>query len=112
MAYEYKKHTMVDGKKYGPSPGNKYYQPAGYHKSIEYNTFHGCSGLTSVTIPNSVTSIGQSAFSGCNGLTSVTIPNSVTSIGDYAFSECSGLTSVTIPNSVISIGNEAFAKCI
>ena len=55
--------------------------------------FRGYS-LTSVTIPNSVTTIGYDAFSGCSGLTSVTIPNSVTSIGDYAFSGCSGLTSV------------------
>ena len=35
MAYEYKKHAMVDGKKYGPSPGNKYYQPAGYHNPVK-----------------------------------------------------------------------------
>ncbi|MGM9687107.1 MAG: leucine-rich repeat protein [Bacteroidaceae bacterium] len=58
------------------------------------NIFNNCSGLTSVTIPNSVTSIGHHAFSGCSGLTSVTIPNSVTSIGSYAFSRCYGLTSV------------------
>ena len=64
----------------------------------------GCSGLTSITIPNSVTSIGNSAFSYCSGLTSITIPNSVTSIGDYAFSYCSGLTSIIIPKSVISLG--------
>ena len=75
------------------------------------NIFNGCSGLTSVTIPNSVTSIGDYAFSDCSGLTSVTIPNSVTSIGDYAFSGCRDLTSVTIPNSVTSIGNMAFLDC-
>ena len=63
--------------------------------------------LTSVTIPNSVTFIGDSAFSGCS-LTSVMIPNSVTFIGDYAFSGC-WLTSVTIPNSVTFIGDEAFS---
>ena len=74
--------------------------------------FYGCSGLTSVTIPNGVTSIGGAAFSGCSGLTSVTIPNSVKSIGEGAFSVCSGLTSVTIPNSVKSIGNSAFSGCI
>ena len=65
-------------------------------------------GITSVTIPNSVTSIGKSAFSS-NQLTSVTIPNSVTSIGDSAFSS-NQLTSVTIPDSVTSIGDGAFYK--
>ena len=59
----------------------------------------------------SVTSIGSSAFAGCSGLTSVNIPNSVTSIGKYAFNYCSGLASVTIPNSVTSIGNVAFDNC-
>ena len=72
------------------------------------NVFYGCSGLTSVTIPNSVTSIGNAAFYGCSSLTSVTIPNSVTSIGDYAFYGCSGLTSVTIGSGVTSIGINAF----
>ncbi|MBQ3805844.1 MAG: leucine-rich repeat protein [Prevotella sp.] len=57
--------------------------------------FSGCTGLTSVTIPNSVTRIGRYAFSGCTGLTSVTIPNSVTIIANSAFSGCTGLTSVT-----------------
>ena len=71
----------------------------------------GCSGLTSVTIPNSVTSIGDGAFSYCSGLTSVTIPNSVTYIGEYAFVGCSGLTSLTIPNSVTEIGYAAFYDC-
>ena len=73
--------------------------------------FRNCSGLTSLTIPNSVTSIGNYAFDGSSGLTSVTIPNSVTSIGNYAFSSCSALTSVTIPNSVTSIGSSAFESC-
>jgi uncharacterized repeat protein (TIGR02543 family) len=62
--------------------------------SIGDRMFLNHRGLTSVTIPNSVTSIGQYAFYG-SGLTSVTIPNSVTSIGRYAFCECTGLTSVT-----------------
>jgi len=74
--------------------------------------FLGCSGLSGeLTIPNSVTSIYEWTFSGCSGLTSVTIPNSVTSIGRSAFEGCSGLTSVTIPNSVKSIGLSAFKNC-
>ena len=61
---------------------------------ISDEAFKYCSSLTSVTIPNSVTSIGGGAFNGCSGLTSITIPNSVTSIGRYAFADCSGLTSL------------------
>ena len=76
--------------------------------TIDYGTFSGCSGLTSITIPNSVTSIGSLAFYGCSGLTSITIPNSVTTIDYGTFSGCSGLTSITIPNSVTSIGSSAF----
>ena len=79
--------------------------------TIGSNAFYGCTGLTSVNIPNSVTSIGMSAFKSCSGLTSVTIPNSVKSIEDGAFSSCSGLTSVTIPNSVKSIEDGAFSSC-
>jgi len=79
--------------------------------SIGESAFYYCTGLTSITIPNSVTSIGGSAFYVCSGLTSITIPNSVTSIGSYTFSNCSALTSITIPNSVTSIGESAFYKC-
>ena len=74
--------------------------------------FAGCSGLTSVTIPNSVTEIGNRAFYGCSGLTSVTIPNSVTSIGYSAFAGCSGLTSVEIPDDVTCIGSGAFDSSV
>jgi sorbitol-specific phosphotransferase system component IIA len=79
--------------------------------SIGGSAFRGCTGLTAVTIPNSVTSIGFSAFSGCTGLTEITIPNSVTSIGESAFHGCTGLTEITIPNSVTSIGVSAFQGC-
>ena len=71
----------------------------------------GCTLLTSITIPNSVTTIGESAFYKCTSLTSITIPNSVTSIGNSAFYECTSLTSVTIPNSVTTIGENAFQSC-
>ena len=79
-------------------------------RGVAGGAFSQCFGLTSVTIPNSVTSIGYMAFSDC-GLTSVTIPNSVTTIGNSAFSNCSRLTSIYIPESVTSIGDNAFAYC-
>ena len=79
--------------------------------SIGNYAFSGCSSLASITIPDSVTSIGSSAFEGCTSLRSVTIGNSVTSIGTYAFAYCTSLTSVTIPDSVTSIGTYAFAYC-
>ena len=79
--------------------------------SIGSEAFHGCSGLTSMTIPSSVTSIGIAAFYGCSGLTSLTLPSSVTSIGGAAFSGCSGLTSLTLPSGVTSIGGGTFEGC-
>ena len=79
--------------------------------SIGDEVFNGCKSLQFITIPNSVTSIGNRAFSGCKSLQSITIPNSVTSIGDKAFSGCYSLQRVTIPNSVKSIGDEAFSWC-
>ena len=70
-----------------------------------------CDNLTSITIPNSVTSIGDSAFWFCRDLTSITIPDSVTSIGSSAFEYCTSLTNITIPDSVTSIGKSAFNSC-
>ncbi len=67
--------------------------------------------MISVTIPNSVTTIGEYAFGRCRALSSITIPNSVTTIGYYAFEYCSRLTSIAIPNSVKYIGEEAFIGC-
>ena len=79
--------------------------------SIGDYAFFGCSSLSSVTIPPSVTSIGDYAFSGCSSLSSVTIPSSVASIGNWVFFGCSSLSSVTIPPSVTSIGDCAFSGC-
>ena len=67
--------------------------------------------LSSLIIPNGITSIGGGAFACCTSLQSVVIPNSVTSIGNYAFSECESLTSVYIPNSVTDMGMHLFQGC-
>ena len=79
--------------------------------SIGSYAFYYCSSLTSITIPESVTSIGNYAFDGCSSLTSITLPDGVTSIEDYAFRSCSSLTSITIPAGVTSIGSGAFYGC-
>ncbi len=73
--------------------------------------FFDCSGLTSLTLPSSVTKIGCYALSNCIGLTSLTIPSSVTEIGEHAFLNCRGLTNFTIPSGVTSIGTSAFFCC-
>ena len=73
--------------------------------------FYACVKLSSVAIPSSVTSIGNSGFTSCTKLTSVNIPNSVTNIGIYAFNHCSSLISVNIPNGVTSIGEFTFNGC-
>ena len=79
--------------------------------SIGKQAFYLCEGLTSVSIPNSVTSISQKAFEACSGLTSVNIPNSLKWIEKGTFAGCKNLTSITIPNSVTYIGKEAFKSC-
>ena len=73
--------------------------------------FEECTGLTSLTLPAGITSIGRNAFSGCSGLTSLTLPAGITSISDYAFYGCSGLTSLTLPAGITSIGEYAFCGC-
>ena len=73
--------------------------------------FSGCSGLTSITIPSSVTSLGIYCFSYCWGLTSITIPSSVTSLSDDCFYACSGIKAITIPSSVTLLGDGCFSYC-
>ncbi len=78
---------------------------------IGNNAFENCTGLTSLVIPEGVEDIGVSSFKGCTGLTSVVIPDGVTTIGMYAFNGCTGLTSIVIPDGVVAITNNAFENC-
>ena len=79
--------------------------------AINMEAFKGCGGLTSVSIPSSVSTISDQAFQGCTGLTAVTIPDGVTSIGNSAFSGCSNLATVVIGDDVKTIGDYAFYYC-
>ena len=79
--------------------------------SIGNSAFEDCYKLSEINLPNSLTVIWSSAFKHCHSLTNVTIPDSVTSISNSAFESCTGLTSLTIPNSVTTIGNSAFSGC-
>ena len=78
---------------------------------IGSSAFSNCEDLTSVVIPNSVTTIDKGAFRNCSSLISVTIPNSVITINESAFGNCTSLTNITIPNSVTTIGVSVFSGC-
>lgn len=79
--------------------------------SISDEAFINCPKLTNISIPNSVTYIGFSAFSSCTSLKSITLPSSLSFISGALFLGCSQLTTIHIPVSVTSIGNNAFADC-
>ena len=80
-------------------------------KVLGGGVFQNCKNLTSIVIPNNVSTIGMAAFENCSKLTSVIIPDSVTIIDNNAFYDCSALMDVIMGNSVISIGAYAFAQC-
>ncbi len=73
--------------------------------------FAGCTGLTEIVIPNSVVSIGEGAFHGCDKLTSVTLSNTLTKIDNFAFYGCKGLTAIALPETLVEIGSAAFFGC-
>ena len=79
--------------------------------SIDYNAFKGCQNLESVTLPESLTTLGIRAFGGCQSLKTIKIPSGVTAIPGYCFNGCVSLESVTIPEGVTAIGDEAFQSC-
>lgn len=80
-------------------------------KTVSGYAFSGCTGITSVTIEDGITSVGQYAFNGCTALNSVTLPSGITQIATYTFNKCSALSSITIPEGVTSIGKYAFNAC-
>ena len=88
---------------------NNYYYTS--NDVIGDKAFCYCRGLTSLTLPDGITSIGYCAFNGCSGLTSLTLPDGITSIGSWAFRDCRGLTSLTIPAGITSIHSLAFLLC-
>ena len=79
--------------------------------SIGHDAFTGCCGLTSLNLPAGITEIGYSAFFGCSGLTSLNLPAGITQIDNYVFLGCSGLTSINLPTSITQIGDLAFSDC-
>lgn len=80
--------------------------------SIGEDAFYNCKALTSVNIPNSVSRIEAKTFFNCRSLKEIIIPNSVTTICEWSFSNCDSLASITIPSSVTSIEKRAFKGCI
>lgn len=78
---------------------------------ISSSAFSDCTGLTSISLPASLTTIGEGAFEGCKSLTSITLPANLTKIDKYTFSDCTGLTSITLPANLTQIGEYAFYDC-
>lgn len=79
--------------------------------SIPWGTFDQCIRLASVTLPDTVTSIGTIAFRGCTALAAVDFPTSLTTLGERAFMECKALRDVTVPHSVTALGTQVFGSC-
>ena len=91
---------------FSDSPIKKVY--LGRNLNYDYTPFGDSKTLISVTVSNSVTTIGYNAFKGCSSLTNIEIPDSVTTIENGAFYGCSSLTNIEIPDSVMTIGDDSF----
>ncbi len=97
------------GIEFGSYASNPCYSSSASDKNV--NLYFGGQLVTSVVIPDGVTSVGDCAFAGCGSIVSVTIPGSVTSIGSSAFNYCTGLEEVTLGEGIKTIGSSAFKKC-
>ena len=120
FSYIFGDDEYIGGEKvtnYNVSPMGAHYVPTALKKvtflggKVNNYSLYNCKYLTSVALPDGITSIGNGAFSGNSALTSVNIPSSVTSIGSSAFSGCEELSSVTLPSGLQSLGNYAFNNC-
>ena len=109
--------AMAVQQKHTSSGITTYYLPASLRKvtvtggKILYGAFYGCNGLTSLTLPDKLTEIGDYAFYNCTGITGLNLSKDITKIGNYAFAGCSSLTEMLLPTSVENIGNYAFQGC-
>jgi len=99
----------------GEAPRGKIIIPAGTENNpmvaIGKYAFYGCSGLTSISLPASLTRIEGSAFEGCSSLESISLPAGLTEIGNYAFQGCSSLESISLPEGITKIDDSAFRNC-
>ncbi|MDD3174085.1 MAG: leucine-rich repeat domain-containing protein [Herbinix sp.] len=86
----------------------------GYSSSYYWNCgdiFAGCTSLTSIAVPEGITTLPDYAFSGCTYLQTVSLPSTLQTIGDYAFYNCTGFSSFIVPSTVTKIGDGAFQNC-
>ena len=79
--------------------------------SLGNNCFSLCNNLISVKLPDNITSLGDYTFQSCNKLSSIKLPSTLTSLGEYCFSHCDGLTSLLLPNSITTLGEGCFMGC-
>lgn len=80
-------------------------------EAISDYAFLNCDSLSTITLPNSIKSLGTGAFYDCDTLKTVKLPTGITKIAKQAFYHCGFLQSITIPQNVTEIGAEAFAAC-
>ena len=78
---------------------------------IGNDAFYGCRNLTTVNLPSTLVTLGEDAFNGCSALVNITLPEGLTTIGESAFEYCSALTTIVFPESLTFIGKEAFYNC-